>query len=272
MELYARGQPLGEIRLTGASKGVTLTSAATYTAIPANTDYLLLEGRNYSTAVVIRLLMNPWLWILATSDNLATEPADHSEVQDGTTSNTITATGFNTLSSGGGLLIGSHLPFGGVYVDMSATVNGTASVITVSLWTPNGWVDSGDTDGSASGGVSLAQDGAVTWTVPDTWVPEKIEKIYPHAANHNFYSKGVPAKGLKLYWTRWEWSAGLDSAIVNNLYPINRSSAYSEWVSGRALQTPVQRGPLGVSCLQHLTDAGTANLLVNVATKASGRF
>jgi hypothetical protein len=62
-------------------------------------------------------------------------------------------------------------------------------------------------------------------------------------------------------------SAALDSSTTaNSLRALNRSTAYMEIVSGRAIEQAVTVGPGGISCVEALTDAGTANLIINCAS------
>ena len=65
----------------------------------------------------------------------------------------------------------------GFYVNVDGSnVNANASVMTLSYW--NGaWTDSSDTDGTASGGATFAQDGEVLWTLPSDEVMHTINGI-----------------------------------------------------------------------------------------------
>lgn len=74
------------------------------------------------------------------------------------------------------LYIGCEEQFGGVYVDMTASVNANAAVIDAEYWNGSAWTDLTETDGTASGGAMFAQDGAITWTVPTDWATTTVNK------------------------------------------------------------------------------------------------
>jgi len=77
-----------------------------------------------------------------------------------------------------------------------------------------------------------------------------------------------------IYWTRWEVSVVLDSSVtLNSMRSLNRSTSYAELLSGQTFEETISMGHLGVGCVEALVDAGTGNLVVNVATRStSGRF
>ena len=141
-----------------ASKGLSLSTTAARAPLPFGTDFISLVGTSYSTAVVSRILLNPWLIIKKTADLLVTEPTDYSkEAQDGSTSTSVTLSSLDTFANGDALYVGSHVPFGGVHVDVDAA-NGTASVLTVKYSKNDGtWADISATDNSASGGATQWQ-------------------------------------------------------------------------------------------------------------------
>ena len=244
--------PLGEWRGVGAAAGVALTTTAALTALPAGTRWLSLEARNFVTAVVARIALNPYLVIV---EDIAGVFTDDSEVaQDGDTATTFDLDSLDTAANLNFLYVGSHLPFRGVKVDVT-NVNGTASVLTVNYWNGSAWTDITDTDGTASGGVTLAQDGDVTWTVPTDWATVAAV-IDPHGSE-------------LLYWTRWEVSVQLDSDVtIAEMLPFNRSTNYAEITANLPAGFVIAKGVGGISTIEALTDAGTANLLINAATRS----
>jgi len=73
--------------------------------------------------------------------------------------------------------------------------NGTASVATVSYRKNDStWADTSATDGTASGGASLAQNGDFTWTLP---------------SDETFHYQF----GVNCYWYRIDFSVQLDSEV-----------------------------------------------------------
>src|SRR3990167_6552804 len=118
------------------------------------------------------------------------------------------------------LYLGCNEPFLGVYVDLHAT-NKNAVVATldveycstaVALGAAIAWTDvAGDSDGTASGGATLAQDGVYTWTLPtpdSTW---KRSALGTYA---------VPTHS-KVYWIRMTPSTTLSATIdVEEIIPV----------------------------------------------------
>lgn len=272
-EIYAG--PLGELRLAGASKGVACTTTAVYTGLPEGTHYIALTPRNFATAVVVRFALCPYLTIFKTTDDLATDTnltEYSSEAQDADTATSVVLSSLDTAANSDYLYVGSHVPFAGVHCDVDA-VNANASVLTVKYWNGAAWTDISDTDNTTSGGKTMAQDGTVTWTVPAAWVPNTLAgirtilttdllKTVQHALLHNH----------DLYWTRWEVSAALDSSTtLDHMIAMPRSTAYGELLPGQPFEETINMAPGGFGGVVSLTDAGTANLVINCATRGSAR-
>ena len=263
-EIYAG--PVGEMRAASTADGGTaLTSTAVFIPLVQKTDHLVLTPRNFAGgATVAKLHRNPFLIVLITRDSNG-ELIDRSNVaQDAGDAGTINLSSFDTLANGDAIYIGSHVPFRGVHVD-GTLFNGTASTLTVEYWNGSAWVTITPTDGSASAGATFGQDGAVTWTVPTSWATGELAKML------NIDAKRVGQAQTPIYWTRWTVSAALDSTTtVANLFAMNRSTAYPEWVAGQAWEEDMLWGPGGVGCIEALVNAGTANLIVNGGIKSSG--
>lgn len=258
-----------EWKLAGASKGVSLSTTAAFTPLPFGTQFISMVGRNYSTAVVARVLLNPWLTVLKSTDLLTTTTniTDYSEAaQDGDTATDVVLSSLTTLN--GVLLIGAEVPFAGVVIDVDGTNSTGSTALTVFYWDGTQWSDISATDGT-SGTVSLDQDGSVTWTVPADWTSTTL---FPNF--DSFSSLSTPSTGLTVepkYWTVFNWDHDLDSSTtLNSITAINRSTAYAELIASVPWEQGVKVGPGGVSAVQALTDAGTANLIINCAT--AGRF
>lgn len=261
--------PVGELRAASAAGGGTaLSTTAALIQLPLGTHHVFIAARNFSTAVVAKVAFNPWLWVLKTADGLDTSPMDYSEpAQDASAATDVDVSSLNTAANRHYLFAGSHLPFRGVSVDVDQA-NGNAATLAVEYWNGQAWASISATDGTASGGATLAVDGTVTWTVPAAWRPESLQRVVATITPAAF-----PGKTERLYWTRWSVSAQLDSTTtVNSMVAMSRSTAYSEWLPGQAFEERVHFGPGGVGCIEALTDAGTANLIVNVAAPKGGRF
>lgn len=267
--------PIGETRAASAAGGGTaLSTTPAYIGLPRGTRHVYIEGRNYSTAVVAQFFLNPYLVILRTQNSLASYADYSNDAQDGDAATEVVLDAQDTAANGDYLYVGSHTPFGGVYCDISADsneANGTASTLTVSYWDGAAWTDISATDNTKSGSTTFASDGTVTWTIPGGWramsldAIGKVDGLVPGTA--------VPYRTERLYWTRWTLSAAIDALTrIDGMYAISHLSAYTELVSGRVWEQRVHQGVGGVGCVQAACNAGTANLIVNVATDAGGYF
>ena len=260
--------PLGEWRAAStAGGGTALSTTAVRIPLLRGTKQVQLIPRNFSTAVVAKFNVNPYLLVLLTADALATSPTDYSEnAQDLSASTDVTLSSMDTAANSDYLYVGSHQPFSGAEIDVDAA-NANASVLTVKYRkSDNTWADITATDGTASGGAAFAIDGNVTWTMPTDWITCKLRESADTALNFGFAQQD-------LWWTRWQVSAALDSSTtLNSLIAINRNTAYGEIPSGFSQEFAVTTGPGGVFSVTALTDAGTANLIVNCATRATGLF
>ncbi len=261
--------PLGEVRAAStAGGGTALTSSAQRIVLPRGTKQITLIPRNFSTAVVVKFNKNPFLTIIKTSDLLATQAnmTDYSDnAQDGSTSTKVTLSSLGT-SATSFIYVGAATPFGGVEIDVAAT-NSNASVLTVKYRkSDDTWADISATDGTASAGATMAQDANVTWTVPTDWKSAKLFETGDSPLH-----LGVTME--EMFWTRWEVSIALDSTTDQNSWiAINRSTTYAEIPLGLGWTEAVSVGPGGIFSITALTDAGTANLIVNCATRSAGRF
>lgn len=271
-----------EMRGVGASKGVVLSTTLGITPFPTTSDgvvHFSLASRLYSTAVVSRYALTPYAVVLKTTDALAASAnaTDYSsQAQDGSTSTDITLSSLGTPAQSDFLFVGCPVPFAGASIDVDAA-NGTASVLTVKYWKSDlTWADITATDNTASGGASLAQDGTVTWTAPTDWQIASLDTAMGLSA-------GFGNTGKYLYWTRWEFSGGLDSSTtLNSLIAIARSTAYAEiglsleqtWFSAyKGLRyIPELQRYSGHSGIQAVTDAGTSALIITAATNPGAYF
>lgn len=255
---------LGEVRAAStAGGGTALTTTAARIVLPIGTRWVSLTPRNFNVAVVAKFNFNPWLSVFKTTDGLATDAniTNYSvNAQDGSTSTDVTLSSLATMANGGALYVGAAVPFSGVAIDVDAA-NGTTSVLTVEYWNGSAWVSASATDGTASGGATMAQDGSVTWSVPSAWAFGTLNEI----AGKNLFSELMREN---LFWTRWTVSAALDSSTtLNSMVAINRDTTYAEIVPGQVFEESCTVGPGGISSVTALTDAGTGNLIVNVASR-----
>ncbi len=106
------------------------------------------------------------------------------------------AVGFNDvstrirLSSDDELLICGNQPFNKITVNMGTTVNAVAATLAGTIWDGNTWTSVTLTDGTASGGATLAQDGDITFTIPYSWKARTLE------STNGYWLKLVPSANL----------------------------------------------------------------------------
>ncbi len=252
--------PLGELRSAStAAGGTALTTAPVVIPLPAGIHHVMIEGRNYTAAVVSQIALTPYLFVLKTADDLATVTDYSSAAQDNNTSTDVVLSSLDTIANLDYIMVGSHLPFRGVVIDVDAT-NSVASVLTVKYRkSDNTWATTSATDGTISAATTMAVDGNVTWTMPTDWIPCKLTDTGTIGA-------AVPHRGSMLYWTRWEVSVALDaSTTLNSMMALARSTAYYELPTGRLIEEEIKQGPYGWAGIEARTDAGTANLIVNAS-------
>lgn len=238
---------LGEVRAASAAGGgsalPTSLDETAYVPVPKKTRYISLQPQGLSTAVVVQFLLNPRCSVLKTVDDGVTYIDYSDAAQDGDGATHVVLSSLDELAEGDYVLVGSPVPIAGLYADVDAA-NGTTSDLAVDYWNGREWVDISPTDGSASGGATMAVDGAITWAVPGDWKKQIIN-------------------GRDLYWVRLSVSAALDSSTtLDALTPINRSTKYAELVAG---SPPLWMVAEGIGTVQALLDAGTGKLVVNAA-------
>lgn len=264
--------PFGEVRAASSQTGAALTAGVTaataFVAIPPGAQFLYLEGRTFSTAVVAQYALNPYLRVLKTTDSfaVAANATDYSQAaQDGAAGTDVV---LSSLATTGSLWVGAEVPFRGVFADVDAA-NGTANTAAATFYSATGPTMATLTisDGSASGAASLAVDGGITWTVPADWIPGTLRTIAGAAS-------GVPYSGESLYWVRFTWSAALDSSTtLDQLLAMNRSTNYALLAPGHpGMWQALPTGSGRYGCIEARVDGGTGFLLANVATGAGGRF
>ncbi len=260
---------LGELRAASTAAGGTAlaATASAFISLPKGSYYIMMTARNFTTAVVAKVSLNPYLTILKVTDNMNTAPSDQSSaVQDANASTLIDMSEMPTLASGAFGLVGSHLPFRGCYLTMVGTNSAGTATMTVHYWNGTAWTDTSATDGTLSTR-TLAQSGLVYWAVPSAWTPATLKSLYPHTPDTELTK-------LNYYWTRWSVSAALTdtSVTVSEWVAANRSTAYAELIANQSYEKRINLGRGGIGCVEALTDAGTGYLIVNVGTSRDGHF
>ncbi len=266
--------PFGEWRRASAAIGNAITAGATaataFCAFPTGSQYVAIEGRNYAaTAVVISYAFNPWLRVLKTTDSFATTTGvtDYSVVAQ----NNKPVTGavvLSSLATTGALWVGAELPFRGVFFDVQATNSNTSTMVTA-YWSATGptMATLTSADGTFSGVATFNVDGGATWTVPTDWTVGTLRTI---SAAIN----AIPYSAESLYWVKFTVSAALDTSVtMDQVLALNRAAVGSgaSLTTGRpGIEMILPTGAGRWGCVEAVTDVGTANLLVSVATLGGG--
>ncbi len=265
--------PLKEVRsVSTAGTGTAITTTSAFILLPGGYNgfnWLQLMPRNFATANLMQISLNPWLVVLKTQDNLATFTDYTAMANDSDTATIVTLSSMSTAAAQDYLYVGAEEPFAGVYIDVVLT-NSTASALTVKYWNGTTWADITATD-NTGGATSLANDGTVTWTVPapgTSWVQAPLAGTLlptPTAVDNT-----DAVLKTALYWVRFEWAAGLDaSTTLATISAISRSVGM-ELASGQPFEEQVFRGIGGIGCIQAVVDSGvggTGNLVVNVGVR-----
>ncbi len=264
--------PISEARIAStAAGGTALTTSAALIPFPNGTTHVQVLPRNFSTAIVVKLAINPYLAVLLNNDRMVTVPVDYSDAaQDGVAATQVTLSAL-AASPVGAVYVGSPVPFRGL---RSVTVDantGAASTLAADYWNGSAWVTTTPTDGTTAGGKTFAQSGDITWTVPTAWAKKDLETILGTANAYGPF--GTPAGTLQLYWIRLTVSAALSATVtLSSLLALNRSTVYAELPETMGQEFRVSKKLGGHAGLEALTDAGTANLIVNVFTQLGGAF
>lgn len=262
-------------RAISAANGTTLTTAAALITVPQirGVGDLALTGRNFSTAVVVRYTLNPRLTVITTDDNLATFTDASVNAQDGSTSTDVTLDDLPANPTGR-IYLYSRRVIRGFAVDMDATnVNTTGSTtMTGNYWNGSAFTDLSVTDGTSSA-TSLDQDGNVTWTVPTDEVRTNLFQA-GEATDADWIQQRRIAADTRAnrrileqfgFWYKIVFNQVLSSAVeMNQLRPLNGSTNYAEISVGQPVNEEITTDERGISVVEALTDAGTANLVVDL--------
>lgn len=126
-----------------------------------------------------------------------------------------TGTTLDSAQAADFIYLGFDFPVRGVEVDV-VSANATASVLAATYSKDDDtFAGLTETDGTASGGASLAQDGQITWTVPTDWAKSDLRTVLSDDL----------APGAQLYWVRLAFGGGLDADTeLNTISALNETS------------------------------------------------
>jgi hypothetical protein len=158
-------------------------------------------------------------------------------------------------------------------------VNAVVSTMTAEFWNGTAWTAfTGFADGTSAGGATFAQSGDISWTVPTTWVATNLDLTMVQGLQNPGVPTVLQPVGLApsqrrqwqenaafpVFWSRLTVSAALTAnTAMNSFFALNRSTLYAQMLESSLEAFRVQKSLGGVSAIEALTDAGTANLIVN---------
>ena len=159
-----------------------------------------------------------------TTDTGATYTDVTTNVTDGATGTVMAVNSYSTHAAGDWVYIGYTTKFEKLRIKVGNT-NGNS--VTMVLTYPNNANDPSSfgtasigSDGTESGGKTLAQNGVVTFTKPTDWV----QQTYPNSG------------GVKGYYVRLSFSGAVDSSVsISQINVVRETQAERFWVVGNAL-------------------------------------
>jgi len=107
-------------------------------------------------------------------------------------------------------------PIGGLRVTIGAANGSSATVAATYRKNDDTWANLSPTDGTASGGATLAQTGSITWSAVTDW---KAAQLVGPQGIVTTESEHPTAKG---FWMRITWSGALDSDTeISDIWALN---------------------------------------------------
>ena len=124
-------------------------------------------------------------------------------MQLGTDRSSSTHVPLDALGTSDYVYLGFSEPALGVYIDVGTNVNATAATLDVEYCSTAAGVGStiaftdvaGDSDGTTSGGATLAQDGVYTWTLPTAWKPSYLGTAAAPLFSYCWWIRFAPSTG-----------------------------------------------------------------------------
>lgn len=223
-----------------SSSPITVSTTVTYVLLDSDAE----EVEMYCTSD-FRMKMSPRIRTAWFYDNSATSYGDGAtanvnaadELQDKDTAAALT---LNDMQTDDYVYLILDEPCVGFDVDVG-NANGNASTMTVSYYNGSAFADASATDGTASGGATLAQDGAVTWSQPSDEAKTTIN-------NHEGYVYRISV------------SAALDSSVtVLQAQALSRRTATPRKL-GTYHRFMVDRSAVAGLELDRASGSGTLNL------------
>lgn len=213
--------------------GATLTMSANAQGLlkPAGARMVHFTTGTACTIQLCPVLRQAFTYIGTTYTDVTSSLADR---------DTATTVSMNSWATSSILYLGCDEAFRGIYVDVGNTNTENAN-IDAEYWNGSAWTDLTETDGTNAGAGSLAQDGAITWTVPTDWVATTVNS------------------SASMFWVRFKWSITLDATVtIRDAVLLNQDVSAGSFASGVVHEIGLSSNVAGIEAIE----AGGATLTV----------
>ena len=201
------------------------------------------KGLQFYCAAAFKFLTTPRIAKIVLYD--ASEDVYHDITANGVDADTSTTFNLGTMTTTDILYVGAVDTYLGLSIDVTS-VNANTATFDEEYSSPGGWTDLPATisDGTISGGKTLAQDGVYTWGLPSNWTPAQV-----NGSEFLYYTRFIPSATL---------TAGTSIA---RLTTINKGTNYVYFPAGMTQELNYDEDRVGG--LQFLAASGTPTVYVN---------
>jgi len=243
----------------GGDAAYTTATSRKGVTIPAGTKEVIV---NCSGDWKLKLAP-PLVACFKTTDNEATFTDYTSEATDKSTSTSVVLSSLDTAANGDYWYVACKYKYGGIWVDVDGTNSTATDTMTGYYWNGVGWTNITITDGTSSGSVCLAQDGAITWTVPSDWKPMLLSDLFPSGTITNLPAS---AQTEYLFVVRFQTDKAFDSSVTLDEVTVlgdNVTRPHGNFQADTDYEFNIDRDRVG--CLDYYDSAGSKSLLVTFA-------
>jgi len=201
---------------------ITTGTGIVSTTIPPFCDEVMVNG-----AAATRIQLAPPIALcLKTHDSGATFTDYTSQAKDKDVATLVVLSDLPNTTNGGYWYLASKYKFGGATIALTADVNGTAtSTSTGVYWNGTAWANISLTDNTASGSVTLAVDGTITWTTPAAWKRTTLNGVtglyVVRLTSDKVMDAAVTLEGIALLPDTTNSPAGFFAATTDYVFTIN---------------------------------------------------
>ena len=250
--------PAGAIRVQGET--LSLSSTLASLGAPRNAYQAIL----YNPATDFRLHLNPAIVAVLFYDASNSAGARFESASGSGVSLTQDLTDRDT-GTGTGTAMDSSTTSDFLYVCLSDVSGGLRAVIGSANGSAAGldveyrknddtWAALADTDGTDSGGATLAVTGSITWTAPTDWK----RAILGGPSGIVTDADAPPIEG---FWLRLSWDAALDSDTeIDEIWALNKNTSRGYFRAGKEYELSLDRRNVGA--LEAALASGTDTLEV----------